>query len=212
MIRVLIADDHVLLAESLQFMLQQDCSMEVVGIAVDGKKALQMCEEFKPEVVLLDIKMLNNYDGLEAAGKIKRFWPQIKVIILTTVEERENVVAAVLKGVDGYILKDVTPGELALAIKCSVAGFCVLNGTVRDILREAIANLAQSGGKIKGIFKPEEIKIIELIADGRNNREIAEIMNYSEGTIKNKVSRMLEAIGAKDRTQLVLYAFKNSII
>jgi len=212
MIRVLIADDHALLAESLQFMLQQDCSIEVAGIAADGKKAVEMCEEIKPEVVLLDIKMLNNDDGLEAAETIKRSWPQIKVIILTTFEERENVVAAVLKGVDGYILKDVTPGELALAIKCSAAGFCVLNGTVRDIIREEVANLAQSGGKTKKIFKPEEIRIIELIADGRNNREIAEIMNYSEGTIKNKVSRMLEAIGAKDRTQLVLYALKNSLL
>jgi DNA-binding NarL/FixJ family response regulator len=211
MIRVLIADDHVLLAESLQFMLQQDCSMEVVGIAADGREAVEMCEKLKPEVVLLDIKM-PNYDGLEAAETIKRSLPQIKVIILTTFEERENVVAAVLKGVDGYILKDVTPGELALAIKCSVAGFCVLNGTARDILREEIANFAQSGEKADKIFKPEEIRIIELIADGRNNREIAEIMNYSEGTIKNKVSRMLEAIGAKDRTQLVLYALKNSLL
>lgn len=211
MIRVLIADDHILLAESLQFMLQQDSSMEIVGIAVDGREAMEMCNATKPDVVLLDIKMLN-YDGLRAAESIKGSWPQIKVIILTTFEERESVVSAVLKGVDGYILKDVTPGELALAIKCAVAGFCVLNGTVKDILREELANLAQKGGNAKNIFKPEEIRIIELISDGRNNKEIAEIMNYSEGTIKNKISRMLEMIGAKDRTQLVLYALKKGLL
>ncbi len=211
MIRVLIADDHALLSESLQFMLQQYGDIEVVGIAADGREAVDMCMELKPDVVLLDIKM-PNCDGLLATEIVKASCPQMKVIILTTFEERENISAAIQKGADGYILKGVTPGALVLAIKCVVAGFCVFNTSVRDILRAEMANPPRQETEPKSVFKPEDIRIIELISDGRNNKEIAEIMNYSEGTIKNRISRMLEMIGAKDRTQLVLYALKNSLL
>ncbi|MCR4442441.1 MAG: response regulator transcription factor [Peptococcaceae bacterium] len=212
MVRVLIADDHALLAESLQFILQQDDDIDVVGIAANGREAVQMCERLAPQVVLMDIKMLE-CDGLQAVELIKQSWPQTRITMLTTFEDKDNILAALMKGADGYLLKDVRPQELVLAIKCIDSGFCVLNGSVKDVLREELNNLTiRSGNPVFGRLKSEDIRIIELIGDGKNNKEIAEIMNYSEGTIKNRISRILEIIGAKDRTQIVLFALKNGLL
>lgn len=212
MIKVLIADDHILLTESLQLMLQQDDSIQVVGIAADGYEAVEMCRRLLPDVVLMDIKMLE-CDGLRAAEMIKESLPETKVIILTTFESRENIVSAVLSGADGYVLKDVTPEKLILVIKCVNSGFNVLQSSVSHVLRHEFINLINRGQDASAHrLKPEELKIIRLISDGKNNREIAELMNYSEGTIKNKISRILEILEVKDRTQLVVYALKNDLI
>jgi len=212
MIRVLIADDHALLAESLQFILQQDEGIEVAGIAANGREAVQMCEKLAPRVVLMDIKMLE-CDGLQAAELIKQSRPQTRIMILTTFEDRDNVLGAIAKGADGYLLKDVRPRELVMAIKCLDSGLCVFNGSVKEILREELGSFAaRSVNPVFERLKPEDLKIIELIGDGKNNKEIAEAMNYSEGTIKNRVSRILEIIGAKDRTQIVLFALKNGLL
>lgn len=211
-IKVLIADDHALLTESLQLMLQQDDSIQVVGLAADGDEAVEMCRRLLPDVVLMDIKMLK-CDGFRATEMIKETLPETKVIFLTTFEGKENIVSAVLSGADGYVLKDATPKKLILAIKCVHSGFQVLQSSVSHVLRHELVSLLNKGKEaIAQRLKPEELKIIRLISDGKNNREIAELMNYSEGTIKNKISRILEILEVKDRTQLVVYALKNDLI
>lgn len=212
MIKVLIADDHALLAESMQYVLRQDQDLESVGIALDGSEAVEMCGLAKPHLVLMDIRMLK-CDGLQAAHKIKALYPEIKVVILTTFEDRESIIEALLKGVDGYILKDVRPADLITAIKCISAGFTVVHNTVKELLREEFKSLTEKnkGGSLS-LIKPEDLELIKLISDGKNNREIAELLNYSEGTIKNRVSRIMDLVGAKDRTQVVVYALKNDLI
>jgi len=212
MIRVLIADDHTLFAESLQLMLRAGGEIEVAGLAADGDEAVELCRKLLPDVVLMDIKM-GESDGLSAAGSIKQYCPSARVIILTTFGERAKMLAAIAKGVDGYILKDVKPENLVEAIKCVHSGFSVFQDVLSKLLREELIDPPGKGRKRSpGRFKAEDIAIIRLISDGKNNREIAEIMNYAEGTIKNKISRIMEIMGVKDRVQVVLQALKNDLI
>ncbi|MBS3943302.1 MAG: response regulator transcription factor [Dethiobacter sp.] len=212
MIRVLIADDHALFAESLQLMLQQGGEIQVVGLAAEGSEAVELSRKLSPDVVLMDIKM-GECDGLSATGMIKETCPATRVIILTTFGERANVLTAVSKGADGYILKDIKPEKLVAAVKCVCCGFSVFQEPLSKLLREELTSPVKKGRAMSATqFKDEEIAIIKLISDGKNNREIAEIMNYAEGTIKNRISRMMEMMGVKDRTQVVLYALKNDLI
>jgi len=214
MIRVLIADDHILLVESLQLMLHQNKNIEVVGFAANGSEAVDQCKQLLLDVVLMDIKMLE-CDGLKAAGIIKETCPKTKVIILTTFEDRKKIIESLTRGVDGYLLKDIRPEALIQAITCVHQGLCVLQGSVSDILREELCihyNYKENRFSNLNQLKLDDIEIIRLISNGKNNKEIAEIMNFTEGTIKNKVSKILEITGVKDRTQLVVYALKNDLI
>ncbi len=211
MIKIVIADDHALLAESLQFMLKQDKDIKVVGIAQNGNEAIAMCKEHKPDLVLMDIKM-PGCSGLQATGSLKQACPEIKIVILTTFESKKNILQGLINEVDGYILKDIRPEELIMAVKCIEQGFIVMNGSIKGILRD-IAETGKTGDKrLEAALKPEDIEIIKLISDGKNNREIAEVLNYSEGTIKNRVSRILKIYNVNSRTELVVFSLKNGII
>ncbi len=213
MIKVLIVDDHVLLAESLKYMMQQEKDLiEVVGLAAGGNEAVTKCRLLSPDVVLMDIKMADR-DGFSAAAEIKEQSPETKIILLTTFENREHVWNAAVVGVDGYILKDVRPKSLIMAIQCVCSGFTVLQSSVSRLLQQELVRLYEKNrGFGNEPLKTDERDIVRLIAYGKSNREIAEILNYSEGTIKNKVSRILETLGLKDRTQIVVYALKNDLI
>ncbi|MDD4504564.1 MAG: response regulator transcription factor [Clostridiaceae bacterium] len=211
MIRVIIADDHALFAESLQLMLQQDSDIVVESIALNGKEAVNLCKQLLPDLILLDIKM-PEYSGIEAAGIIKSFCPEMKIAILTTFEDFENIIEAFAKGIDGYILKDVKSSELIMAVKCIFHGFKVIHGNAGRFLQEECLRLYNTAEHQEQKLKHEDIEIIKFISDGKSNREIGKLMNYSEGTIKNKVSRLIELLGVKDRTQLVVHALKNNLI
>lgn len=211
MIRVIIADDHSIFAESLQLMLQQDNDIAVEGIALNGTDAVALCMELLPDLVLLDIKM-PGYNGIEAAKIIKNTFPDTKIAILTTFEDFENITQAFINGIDGYILKDTTSKELVLAVKCIICGFQVMHGPAGEFLQREFIRLSNNMGYQQQQLKDEDIKIIKLISDGKSNREIGELMNYTEGTIKNRVSRLIELFEVKDRTQVVVHALKNNLI
>ncbi|HNR04437.1 MAG TPA: response regulator transcription factor [Bacillota bacterium] len=211
MIRVIIADDHSIFAESLQLMLQQDNDIAVEGIALNGKDAVTLCMDLLPDLVLLDIKM-PGYNGIEAAKIIKNTFPDIKIAILTTFEDFENITQAFINGINGYILKDITSKELVLAVKCIICGFQVMHGPAGEFLQREFIRLSNNMGYQQQQLKDEDIKIIKLISDGKSNREIGELMNYTEGTIKNRVSRLIELFEVKDRTQVVVHALKNNLI
>lgn len=211
MIRVIIADDHSLFAESLQLMLQQDNGIVVEGIALNGKEAVELCMELLPDLVLLDIRM-PEYTGIEAAKIIKSFCPNTKVVMLTTFEDFENITKSFINRIDGYILKDVKSNELIMAVKCISCGFQVIHGAAGNFLQDEFIRLSNSEVHQLQQLKTEDIKIIKYISDGKSNREIGELMNYTEGTIKNRVSKLIELFEAKDRTQVVVYALKNNLI
>jgi len=216
LVKIAIADDQVLFRDMLSIILKQEPAFEVVGCAGNGKEIVQLCGEKHPDVVLLDVKMPES-DGIFALLKIKENFPQMKVIMLTTFEEEDYIFKACTNAADGYILKDTKPEVLINTVKCVFDGLFVMHHSVQEYLSRKLEKAVKSE-KINEIaeerygFDSVDLLILRLLSMGKNNAEIAQGVNYSEGTIKNRISHMLEITALKDRTQLAIFALQNSII
>ncbi|NPV42665.1 MAG: response regulator transcription factor [Firmicutes bacterium] len=220
MIKIAIADDQMLLRDMLSMVLSSENEIDVVGLAGNGKKILDICREKNPDVVLLDIKMPGS-SGIFVLETLKKEMPHIKVIMLTTFGDESSVIESYKKGANGYILKDIKPQMLIMAIKCVFQGMFIMHDEIAGLIRKRIKPLASKNAS--ELAELEELhdeygfdvidrKIIRLLADGKSNKEIGEALNYSEGSIKNRITRILNATGLKDRTQIVVFALKNDII
>ena len=216
MIKVLIIDDQVILRESLKFIVEQDPDIEVVGLGGNGKEALDLCSVLVPDVVLMDI-MMPVCNGVEGTKLIKSQFRSIRVIILTTFNDEENISKAIKNGADGYVLKDIKPDELVLAIKSVAKGFSIMHHTTMDTFTRQIDHDTE-GTHHKQEPKPDinltdrELSIINLIVDGKSNKEIAANIFITEGSVKNIITNILEKLSLKDRTQLAVFAVKNNIV
>lgn len=216
MIKVLIVDDQVILRESLKFIVEQDPEINVVGLAGNGKEALNLCKELVPDVVLMDI-MMPVCNGVEGTKLIKSQFRSIRVIILTTFNDDENISKAIKNGADGYVLKDIKPDELILAVKSVAKGFSIMHHTAMDTVAKQIdheneANHHKQEVKLNVNLTERELSIIELIVDGKSNKEIAAKIFITEGSVKNIITSILEKLSLKDRTQLAVFAVKNNIV
>ena len=216
MIKVLIVDDQVILRESLKFIVEQDPEINVVGLAGNGKEALNLCKELVPDVVLMDI-MMPVCNGVDGTKLIKSQFRSIRVIILTTFNDDENISKAIKNGADGYVLKDIKPDELILAVKSVAKGFSIMHHTAMDTVAKQIdheneANHHKQEFKLDVNLTERELSIIELIVDGKSNKEIAAKIFITEGSVKNIITSILEKLSLKDRTQLAVFAVKNNIV
>lgn len=216
---VLLADDQILFRSMLEEVLKKDSEFQVIGAVANGDEAVKKTLELKPDLVLLDIQMPIK-SGVEALIEIKEKLPSTKVVMLTTFEDKENIIAAYLAGADGYLVKDMKPEVLTMSLKCIFNNLAVLHQSVHEYLQQVqkIQKIQQTKGDDEKItfgdivFNGIDVEIIKLIAEGQTNKEIAQCLNYSEGTIKNKVSNILNATGLADRTKICVFAIKNSII
>lgn len=215
MIRILIADDQTLFRSMLEVIIRSELEFELVASAANGKEALEMALLHKPDVAILDVQM-PELSGIEVLYALKKQIPQTKVAILTTFEEVESITAASGAGMDGYLIKDMKPEVLIMAIKCIYHDLVLMHQGAFNVLCPEKGTYTQhSQEKVKFgdlTFDRTDLMIIKQIAEGRANKEIAKILNYSEGTIKNKVSNILSMTGLPDRGQIALFAIKNSII
>ncbi|MBN2883020.1 MAG: response regulator transcription factor [Clostridia bacterium] len=211
MIKVLIADDQTLLRESLSFILDSDGEIEVVGLAEDGRTAIEKCMELLPDIVLMDIEM-PVVNGVEATKAIKECHPDTKIIMLTTFENPENIMGAFVSGADGYLVKDVSHSELLLAVKCVAFGLTVIHESVREIMIDKFSSPARVKKDLTNILTDKELEIMKLVAAGKSNKEIGADLNYSFGTIKNYISRILEKLEFTDRIQIAIYSIENGIV
>lgn len=215
MIKVIIVDDQVILRESLKFIIEQDNDIEIVGCTGNGKDALDMCDELLPDIVLMDL-IMPVCDGVKGTKLIKAKHSQIKVIILTTYSDDENVSRALKNGADGYILKDIKPTDLVTAIKSTVKGLGVIHqNAFSSIVRQF--NISSKPGNVREPSQyidltDRELSVIQLIVDGKGNKEIALDLYLTEGSIKNIVSGILSKLKLKDRTQLAVFAVKNNLV
>lgn len=224
-IRVLIADDVQIIRQGLKAILEQSNEIEVVATASDGRSAFEKCQITKPDVVLMDMRM-PEYDGAYGISAIKGAMPQIKVLVLTTFDDDETVAKAIESGADGYILKEMEDEQVISSIKNVHAGISVFGTKIFQTMRgqmnvsaplDAKASIAQTkeyksmltGQTIS--FTEKEISILKLVADGYDNKEIAKELFVAEGTARNSISRLLEKVEVKDRTQLAVYAVKNGL-
>ena len=207
MIKAVIADDIQILRQGLKAILEQDDGIEVAGLAADGREAWQLCRKLKPDVVLMDMRM-PQYDGSYGITRIKADFPDIRVLVLTTFDARETVDAAVQGGADGYILKEMEDDKVIQSVKAVCAGIRVFGGSVFEGMRR---QMALPGAKADLDLTPREMDIMRLVAQGMDNREIAAGLFLAEGTVRNNISRLLEKLKLKDRTQLAVFAVKNNL-
>lgn len=204
MIRVLIVDDQALIREGLRLMLDLYDEIDIAGEATNGKEAVDFIEKEEVDVVLMDIRM-PIMDGVEATKAIKDKHPNIKIIILTTFNEDEYIFKGLKNGADSYILKDVSSKELVNIIKSVHSGEMLFHGDVAKTIASAVID--REDDKKEDIFKrltPRELEIAKLIGEGKSNREISQILYITEGTVKNYVTKILDKLEIRDRTQLAL--------
>ncbi|MBQ1464290.1 MAG: response regulator transcription factor [Ruminococcus sp.] len=208
MIKVLIADDVKILREGLKAVLTQDDSISVVAEASDGREAYEMSVRFQPDVVLMDMRM-PEYDGSYGIREIKEKLSRVKVLVLTTFDDKETVDKAMASGADGYILKEMDNEQIINSIKAVAGGINVFCGNVfRSIRKEASAPQDAKSFDLT----EREIEFLKLICDGCDNKEIAAKLFLAEGTVRNSISRLLEKLSLKDRTQLAVFAIKNNLV
>ncbi|GAB1477204.1 response regulator transcription factor [Bacillota bacterium] len=216
MLKIVIADDQVLFRNMLGIILTQEPSFEVVGSAGNGEEALRFCRDYNPDIVLMDIRMPEK-DGIYALLEIKKQCPSTKVIMLTTFEEEDCIYTSCTNSADGYLLKDTKPEVLISALKCVSENLFVMHSSVQKFIQRTLLNLEKQGNKEsqkeeRYSFDSVDLDIIKYISMGKNNAEIAQNINYAEGTVKNRISRMLVLTSLKDRTQLAIFALQNKII
>lgn len=215
-IKVLIADDIKILRQGLQAVLRQDKEIEVVTLAENGREAFEKCAVYQPDVVLMDMRM-PDYDGAYGIRSIKDRYPGIKVLVLTTFDDEETIGKAVGSGADGYLLKEMSDDKLIASIKSVYDGISVFGSGVYQTMRN---QLEEGKSRDPRMFCPQkseldfterEFDIIKLVARGCDNKEIAAKLFLAEGTVRNQISRLLEKVDLKDRTQLAVYAVKHGL-
>ncbi len=209
MIKVLIADDIQILRQGLKAILSQDKEIEVVGLAADGREAYMLCQKHRPDVVLMDMRM-PEYDGSYGIRSIKAHFPKIRVLVLTTFDDQETVDAAIRSGADGYILKEMEDEKVIQSVKAVCAGIQVFGSGVFEGIRRQMAPKAVNEA-LSEEFTARERDIIRCVAQGMDNKEIAAELFLAEGTVRNQISRVLEKLKLKDRTQLAVFAVKNNL-
>jgi len=226
--RLLIADDHALVREGLRSMLANQPDLQIVGEAKDGEEALNLCRRFRPELVLMDVRM-PKMDGLEATRAIKEVSPQTAILMVTTYESQEYLVEAIKAGAAGYLLKETTKGQLLSTVRRVLDGETPLSEELamqllrkfveQPPLNEGYADVppttSSTSGRPSGeragvspleVLSPRELDVLRLIARGRTNRQISEDLLVSVSTVKKHVHQIITKLGVSDRTQAAISA------
>jgi DNA-binding NarL/FixJ family response regulator len=208
-IRLLLVDDQRLMRDGLRTILELEQDFDVVGEAENGQAGLDAFEEFVPDVVLMDIRM-PGMDGVEATRRMIMRWPDARVIILTTFDDDEYIFEGLRAGALGYLLKDVSGDELAEAIRKVADGGALIEPSVARKVIAEFARLEPAARPLnEGLADPlseREIEILQLLAQGLSNKQIASRLHLAEGTVKNYISNIFNKLGVSDRTQAALRA------
>jgi DNA-binding NarL/FixJ family response regulator len=208
-IRVLLCDDQALVTDGIQLILETDSTLKVVGVARDGVQAVEMVQQVKPDIVLMDLKM-PGMNGVHATQAIRRDHPHIPVLVLTTFDGDDWVLDAIRSGAAGYLLKDTPRDRLIAAVKDTVAGKAHIDPSVAGKLLSRVANAPspQAASMLTEQLNERELDILRLMTHGLNNSDIAKRMFLSEGTVRNYASAIFDKLGVNDRTQAVVLALR----
>jgi DNA-binding NarL/FixJ family response regulator len=219
-LKVLLVDDHPFFRLGLRNTLEQQPDLEVVGEAEDAQRAIDMADQLAPDIVLMDLS-LPAPGGIEATARIKRAVPSVAVIVLAQTEDEDALFDAIKAGAAAFILKDVAPADLVAIIQRVGLGEYLINDKVfarpsvaSRVLKE-FRELAVYGQESQPIFaplSPREVEILDNIAQGMTNKQVAFTLSISEQTVKNHMSSILRKLSVNDRTQAVVYAMKQGWI
>ncbi len=216
MIKLLLVDDHDLVRTAIARMLSDSSDLDFVGEANSGEQAYNMVRELLPDVVLMDLRM-PVMDGVEATRRLNQLGKNTRVIVLTTFDDDETVFEGLRAGAVGYLLKDVSSEKLVEAIKTAYAGEYFLLPSITAKVVSEFSKISRPTKKLDSELMPEplsprEIEILKIVATGASNREIADKLFISEGTVKNHLSSILNKLGVRDRMQAILKAKEFGII
>ena len=213
-IKVLLVDDHQLIRDGIQSMLENTDDLEVIGSVPSGEHAINEVRENRPDVILMDIMMIG-MTGIEATRWVKDFDPTIKVILLTMEISRDYVSAGIKSGVDGYLPKDVDKETLLEALRKVHLGGRFFNDAIMKLVFEDFYShekLKSTDKKLPNDLTKREFEVLRLVAAGKTNKELAEGLFISTKTVETHKTHIMEKLGLKNTTELVKYAIKNKII
>lgn len=196
--KIIIVDDDSLVLKSLELMLSKEDDIEVIGTASNGQQAFELCENNQPQVVLMDIRM-PEVDGIQATRLIKKKYPHIRVMMLTTFQDKQNIQLALQAGAEGYLLKTEKISNIAEKLRIISSGVAILD-------TEVLTKLTSIETPNMEKLTPREKEVVDLVSQGLTNKEISQQLFLSEGTVRNIVSVVIEKMEVKNRTQLSIVA------
>jgi DNA-binding NarL/FixJ family response regulator len=214
MMRVLICDDQTVVREGLAAILSTDDEIEVVGLACNGEEALALAAADRPDVVLMDLNM-PVMNGVQATQRLRRSYPDVRVLVLTTYADEAWVIDAVRAGAAGYLLKDTRRDDLVAAIKGTAEGKSFLDPTVAGkLMRQMVAEPAARPVDTEQVepLTERELEVLRLLAQGHSNPEIAQKLHLAAGTVRNYVSTILQKLDVRDRTEAAVVALQRGLI
>jgi DNA-binding NarL/FixJ family response regulator len=211
LIRVVIAEDHAVVRQSLRVMLEIDAGVLVVGEAVDGQQAVDLTQQLKPDLVLMDVRM-EGMDGVNATRRLREVCPDTPVLILTGFGEDEILVKAVEAGARGFLLKDATATELKDAIHRVVNGESLVTPSLLRALLDEFAQRGRTAPPAPMNLTPREREVLRALAKGLSNEDIARELVISEKTVKTHLGRIFSKLHVEGRAQAMLYAIREGIV
>jgi DNA-binding NarL/FixJ family response regulator len=224
-VKVLVVDDQQLMRDGISSLLSIQAGIEVIGTAANGQEAIEQALALSPDVILMDVRM-PVMNGITATEQIRRQLPTCQVLMLTTFDDEKDIIKALTAGASGYLLKDIPAQDLAQAIHLAHRGIYQLEpsiaGKLVGVLNKQVGSTPLAPSPVSNEVPAQaiaaqfdlterEVEVLQLIATGATNREIAEQLVVSEGTVKNHVSNILSRLGLRDRTQAAIFARENNL-
>lgn len=216
-IRLLLADDQKLMRQALRVFIENEPGMEVVGEAQDGRSAVIQAKTLQPDVVLMDLQM-PRLDGVAATEEVLAECPNTKVVAVTTFHSEEYVIPALRAGASAYLLKDSEPEDIVAGIRSAIAGEFMASPRVTEVLvNSVVSNPSRPKNDPESVaqslqLSKREIDVINLLCDGKSNREISQGLFIAEPTVKSHVGRIMTKMGVRDRVQVVINAYRNGLV
>lgn len=212
-IRVLLADDHVLIRAGLRMVVDAQPDLTVAGEANDGREAVALCESLKPDVAVLDIGM-PNLNGIEAARQAHEKLPDLQIVMLSMHADEGYILRALKAGAKAYLLKDSAEADLVRAIRAAAEGKSFFSPAVgRVLLEDYVRKLQRTGGEDSyDLLSPREREILQLVAEGKSSKDIANLLNLSVYTVETHRARVMQKLNLKGIPELILYAVRKGII
>jgi len=212
-IRILLADDHQLMRSGIRLMLERESDLTVVGEASDGREAVSLAKTLKPDAVVMDIGM-PNLNGIEAAHQITQENPEMAIVIVSMHSDESYVLRALKAGARGYLLKDSAEADLIKAVHVVYGGKSFFSPAVSKVLLDDyVRKLKRSGtDDAYDLLTPREREILQLIAEGKSNKDIANLLNLSVYTVESHRSNLMEKLNLRGLPELILYAVRRGII